>query len=69
MSNKPSKDVILKDLHDLYKILGLPLDSTEITSGFTVNYLQDIFKELPNTSAPFRPNYFSFLFIKNAFER
>ena len=67
MLNKPSKDIIVEDLHKLYETLGLPLDMTETSSGFTVHYLQDTFKKLPYTSPPFRPNYFSFLFIKDAF--
>ncbi|MEH6682608.1 MAG: AraC family transcriptional regulator [Sediminicola sp.] len=47
--------------------MGLPLDHVDPSSGFTVHYLQETFKELPYRSIPFRPNYFSFLFIKNAF--
>ncbi|MFH6983579.1 helix-turn-helix domain-containing protein [Marinoscillum luteum] len=34
---------------------------------FTIHYLQDTFKKLPVKSVPFRPNYFSFLFVKDAF--
>ena len=62
-----SKDFVVKDLHDLYEVMGLPLELVEATSGFTIHYLQDTFKALPFTSVPFRPNYFSFLFIGNAF--
>src|ERR1700738_179638 len=61
-----SKDIKVKDLHDLYEIMGLPLGSVNAPSGFTIHYLQETFKELPFVSIPFRPNYFSFLFIKNA---
>jgi len=64
-----SKDTIVNNLHDLYELLELPLDPTETSSGFTVHYLQDTFNVLPYTSIPFRPNYFSFLFIKDAFGR
>ena len=67
MSNRLSKDIIVEDLLKLYEALGLPVDPTETSSGFTVHYLQDTFKELPYISPPFRPNYFSFLFIKDAF--
>ncbi len=62
-----SKDIIVKNLHDLYEVLGLPLEPTETASGFTIHYLQETFKKLPFTSVPFRPSYFSFLFIKDAF--
>lgn len=56
-----------RTLHELYQQLGLSTDSLEKESGFTVHYLEDTFKDLPFRSEPFRPNYFSFLFIKNAF--
>ncbi|WP_247232306.1 AraC family transcriptional regulator [Telluribacter sp. SYSU D00476] len=56
------KDIIVKDLHELYELMGLPVVGD--SSGFTVNYLQDIFKQLPFRSVPYRPNYFSFLFIR-----
>ena len=62
-----SRNVIVKDLHELYEKMGLPLDPVDASSGFTIHYLQDTFKELPFTSVPFRPNYFSFLFIKEAY--
>jgi AraC family transcriptional activator of pobA len=62
-----SKDIAVKDLHDLYELMGLPLEPVDGVSGFTIHYLQDTFKELPFTSVPFRPNYFSFLFVRNAF--
>lgn len=62
-----SKDIAVKDLHDLYEAMGLPLEPVDGVSGFTIHYLQDTFKELPFTSVPFRPNYFSFLFVKDAF--
>lgn len=61
------KDVTVKDLHELYEVMGLSLDEVNSTSGFTIHYLQQTFKELPFKSIPYRPNYFSFLFIKNAF--
>lgn len=62
-----SGNVTVKDLHELYEVMHLPLDPVDSTSGFTIHYLQDTFKTLPFTSVPFRPNYFSFLFIKDAF--
>jgi AraC family transcriptional regulator, transcriptional activator of pobA len=60
-------DISIKDLHELYEVMGLSLNEIEGTSGFTVHYLQQTFKQLPFKSIPFRPNYFSFLFIKDAF--
>ncbi|MBW8244887.1 AraC family transcriptional regulator [Muricauda oceani] len=61
------KDVRVKDLYELYQTMGLPLDHVDPSSGFTIHYLQQTFKNLPYTSISFRPNYFSFLFIKDAF--
>ncbi|KMQ68725.1 AraC family transcriptional regulator [Chryseobacterium sp. FH2] len=56
-----------RTLHELYQQLGLSTDSLEKESGFTIHYLEHTFKDLPFRSEPFRPNYFSFLFIKSAF--
>lgn len=60
-----SKDIVVKDLQELYSILGL--EQVDAHAGFTVHYLQDTFRQLPFRSQPFRPNYFSFLFIRDAF--
>ncbi|PSK94092.1 AraC family transcriptional regulator [Taibaiella chishuiensis] len=59
------KGAITRNLHDLYASMGLPVDPVHPGSGFTVHYLQDTFTELPFRSEAFRPDYFSFLFIKN----
>lgn len=61
------KDLVVKDLHELYEVMELSSDSFDASSGFTIHFLQETFKELPFTSVPFRPNYFSFLFINEAF--
>jgi AraC family transcriptional regulator, transcriptional activator of pobA len=61
------KNLVVKDLNELYDLMGLSHDVIDSSSGFTILYLQDIFKELPVASVPFRPNFFSFLFIKDAF--
>lgn len=60
------KTLVVKTLNELYDMMGLShhLDSS---SGFTILFLQDVMKELPIASIPFRPNFFSFLFIKDAF--
>ncbi|MDR3023048.1 AraC family transcriptional regulator [Chryseobacterium sp.] len=57
----------VRTLRDLYQQLDLPVDYLEEESGFTIHYLEETFKDLPFRSEPFRPNYFSFLFIKSAF--
>ncbi len=62
-----SRNIIVKDLAELYDLMGLPHEVIDTTSGFTIHYLQDIFKEFPVSSVPYRPNFFSFLFVKHAF--
>lgn len=60
-----NRSIAVRTLHDLYQQLDLPMDPLEKESGFTIHYLEDTFKDLPFRSQPFRPNYFSFLFIRN----
>jgi len=60
------KEAIAKTLYDLYERMGLPVDLVDPTSGFTIHYLKDTFTEFPFKSIPYRPNYFSFLFVKDA---
>ncbi|HTE10522.1 MAG TPA: AraC family transcriptional regulator [Chitinophagaceae bacterium] len=60
------KIVVFNTLHDTYKSMGLPVEQIESTGDFTINNLKDLHPELPFTSTGFRPNYFSFLFVKNA---
>ena len=63
----PPKNIVVKTLNELYELMGLSHDTIDSSSGFTILYLQDIIKEFPVASIPFRPNFFSFLFIKDAF--
>jgi AraC-like DNA-binding protein len=51
----------------LYESMGLSHNTIDSSSGFTIVYLQDIIKELPLLSIGYRPNFFSFLFIKDGF--
>jgi len=57
---------IFEKLHDTYKAQGLPVDLIDVNSEFTIHNLADIHKEFPYKSFVFRPNYFSFVFVKNA---
>lgn len=54
-----------KSLHELYEHLGLPLQTTDVSEGFTIHNLKDTGFDLPYESPLFRPDYFSFLFVKN----
>src|ERR1700722_15784347 len=53
-------------LPGLYARMGLPFDGVKSKSGLTIHYLKETFKELPFTSIGYRPDYFSFLFVKDA---
>jgi len=54
-----------KSLYDLYKHLDLPVDLIQTPEGFTILNLKDVGFEVPYQSPSFRPDYFSFLFIKD----
>lgn len=60
------KEVLSKDLADLYKLMGLPLVPVQSKSGFTVHALKETFQDLPFKSIAYRPDYFSFVFVKDA---
>lgn len=62
-----AKTLVVKTLEELYELMGLPNHPVDSSSGFTIVYLQDVFKTLPIESLPYRPNFFSFLFIKDAY--
>ena len=51
---------------DTYRLLGLRTDLIRTGGGFTIHNLADIHHELPFTSAVYRTNYFSFVFVKDA---
>lgn len=58
------KDTILKSLNDLYIELGLSVDMLDPKAGIAIVNLNDVGFELPYKSPSYRPNYFSFLFVK-----
>lgn len=53
-----------KSLYELYLHLGLPVDLIQPSEGFAILNLKDINFTLPYQSPSFRPDYFSFLFVK-----
>ncbi|WP_353720006.1 AraC family transcriptional regulator [Dyadobacter sp. 676] len=63
------RNLTVRDLPELYETMGLPVDPVDASSGLTIHYLQQTFTRFPFTSVPFRPNYFSFLFVQEAFGR
>ncbi|TKC65004.1 helix-turn-helix domain-containing protein [Pedobacter hiemivivus] len=54
-----------KSLSELYQHLGFPVDLIHTLEGFTIHNLKDTRFELPYNSPSFRPDYFSFLFVKD----
>lgn len=61
---KTSEDIVSNSLYQLYKELHLSVDLFDLKEGFTIFNLNEIGFELPYQSASFRPNFFSFLFVK-----
>ncbi|TPN87208.1 helix-turn-helix domain-containing protein [Aquimarina algicola] len=53
-----------KSLYELYIHLGLPVDMIQAKEGFAILNLKAINFKLPYESLSFRPDYFSFLFVK-----
>lgn len=57
---------IFENLHDTYSAMGLSVDRINQNEGFNINSLKELHPVLPFKSIGYRPNYFSFLFVKNA---
>ncbi|MGG5210606.1 AraC family transcriptional regulator [Chryseobacterium sp. MIQD13] len=55
----------VKSLYDLYKLLDLRLDLIDPSEGFTIHNMKDIGLTMPYQSPSYRPDFFSFLFVKN----
>jgi len=61
------RDLIPQTLYELYESLGLPLDLLDPRDTFTIHNVRDLLRgELPYTSPSYRPNFFNFLFVKDA---
>lgn len=60
------RELVSKELVDLYNMMGLPVDGVQGTSGFTIHSLKETFQMLPFKSIAYRPDYFSFVFVKEA---
>ena len=54
-----------QSLYELYKFLNLSVNQFDSTEGFTIFNLKDVGFQLPYQSLPYRPNFFSFLFLKD----
>jgi AraC family transcriptional activator of pobA len=59
--------LIFKSVRDQYLHFGLPVDDIDEHTDFAIHNLKDIHRELPYISEVFRPNFFSFVFVKDAY--
>ncbi|WP_315815334.1 hypothetical protein [Paraflavitalea speifideaquila] len=59
-----TKEYRCKNLGELYTLMGLSPTDVDTQSGFSIHYLQDIFKELPIASIPYRPDFSAFFICK-----
>ncbi|MEI3801799.1 MULTISPECIES: helix-turn-helix domain-containing protein [unclassified Chitinophaga] len=69
MSEKKARQeerIIFNNLREQYLYQGLPVDSIDAKTAFTIHNLKDIHLELPYTSIVYRTNFFSFVFVKDA---
>ncbi|WPU92938.1 AraC family transcriptional regulator [Mucilaginibacter sabulilitoris] len=59
------KKLVFDTLLKQYLHFGLPTDEIDEKTDFTIHNLKDIHLELPFKSPVFRPNFFSFVFVKD----
>lgn len=63
------KMLIFNNVRDQYIYLGLPVDKIEPNNQFNIHNLQAVHATVPYKSPVFRANFFSFVFVKDAFGR
>jgi AraC-like DNA-binding protein len=59
------KKLVFNTLLKQYTHFGLPTDGIDDKTDFTIHNLKDIHLDLPFKSPVFRPNFFSFVFVKD----
>lgn len=57
--------LVFNTLQAQYEYLGLPTDLIDPKNQFVIHNLKDIHHELPYKSPVYRPNFYSFVFVKN----
>jgi len=58
--------LVFNGLKEQYEYFGLPVDTIDSSTDFTVHNLRDIHDTVPYKSLVFRANFFSFVFVKDA---
>jgi AraC-like DNA-binding protein len=63
---KEEEKLIFNNLKEQYVHFGLPADSIDEKTDFAIHNLKEIHSSLPYQSLIFRPSFFSFVFVKDA---
>jgi hypothetical protein len=63
---KEKKPLVLNTAKELYDHLGVSMDDLDSKSEFSIYNLADLPLKLPFTSAVYRANFFSLVFVKNS---
>jgi AraC-like DNA-binding protein len=66
---KDEEKLIFNNLKEQYIHFGLPADGIDEKTDFAIHNLKDVHAILPYQSLIFRPNFFSFVFVKNGYGR
>lgn len=61
------KEPVSTTLSELYESMGLSVALVNSVSGFTVHSIKETFLNLPFKSIAYRPDFFSFVFVRDAF--
>lgn len=67
LPTRKKQQLVFNSVRDLYLHTDLPTDNMPEEIDFAVHNLKDIHAQLPYSSPVFRPNFFSFVFVKNAY--
>jgi AraC-like DNA-binding protein len=59
------KALVFNSLHQQYVYLGLPVETIDTKTQFTIHNLKDIHDTVPYKSPVYRANFYSFVFVKN----
>jgi AraC-like DNA-binding protein len=61
------KILVFNSVREQYSYVGLPVDNIDLNSEFNIHKLQEVHNEVPYKSLVYRANFFSFVFVKDAY--
>jgi len=64
-TEKSEKILAFNSLYQQYVYLGLPVESIDVKTSFTIHNLKNIHDTLPYKSPVYRANFYSFVFVKD----